>query len=350
MSKFKFYLRRIIIIAVFGFIAYIAFRGSDIQLPEPAETKSGLSVHFIDVGQGDALLISQGDAHMLIDGGPETARDDLLAYLSGRKIQDFDYIVATHPHEDHIGGLPSVLGRYDAEEFIMSGETTNTRTYELLLDAIDRQGLRVTLPKVGATYRLGEAEFTIVGPSGGDYQELNDYSVCVRLEYGDTSFLFTGDAESIPEREMVKSQLPLHSDVFKAGHHGGATSNTEDFLKGVSPDHAVISVGEGNSYGHPNPEAIRRIEDAGARIYRTDQMGTIIASSDGKTVRVQAASPVSALGEEILRGNWQEALNQGWEDLTTWAGNGLEDFWAGLWSNIEKIPGEFQRFLENIFQ
>ncbi len=245
-----------------------------------------LAVHFIDVGQADSILITMKDAAMLIDAGNNEDSQLVVDYIKGRGITTLDYVIATHPHEDHIGGMDAVINAFEVKSIIMPRVESTTKTFEDVLEAISNKGLKVTPPVPGTKYPLGEAEFTILAPNSEAYEDTNDYSVVIKLQYGATSFLFTGDAGFESEEEMLEKGYDLRADLLKVAHHGSRYSTSMEFLEAVQPKIAVISVGEDNDYGHPAPETIQRLRQAGAKIYRTDESGTIIATSDGKAIRM----------------------------------------------------------------
>lgn len=245
---------------------------------------STLEVHYLDVGQGDATLIVCGDGAMLIDAGNNSWGDDVRDYLEYQGVEDLDYVIGTHPDADHIGGLDVVMEAFDCGTVIMPDYEKETKTYEEVIDVMNQKGLELTLPQVGTVYELGEAAFTIVAPQGDYGDNANDYSVGILLEHGENRFLFTGDAEEDSEADMLNSGMDLSADVFKAAHHGSRTANTEAFLERVDPGYVVISCGEGNSYGHPHAEVLNRLREMGIKVFRTDEEGTITATSDGSRI------------------------------------------------------------------
>ncbi len=251
-----------------------------------AETKvdGNLVVDFIDVGQGDSILIRQGDHAMLIDGGTSECKDDLLSFLKSEGIEKFDYIVGTHPHEDHIGSLDDVVNEYDFDTILFPKVTTTTNTFENLVNAVNSKGKKFTTPLSGTEYTLGDATFKILAPCSDSYQSLNNYSIVIKLTYGNNSFIFTGDAESLSETEILNSFDDLSADVLKLGHHGSTTSTSMKFLNAVSPKYAVVSVGKDNSYNHPTKTTMDKIKDKGIPLYRTDEQGTIECVSDGENI------------------------------------------------------------------
>lgn len=255
--------------------------------PSPAAVSpSGgeLTVHFIDVGQADSILVQSGEHAMLIDAGNNADGDLVVEYLQSQGVKQLDYLIGTHPHEDHIGGLDNVILSFPIETVILPQAETNTRTFEDVLDALLEQDLSITLPQVGDQYTLGDASFTILAPNGEEYSSLNNWSVVVRLENGENSFLFTGDAEQLSEEEMLATGLPLRSDVLKMGHHGSSTSSSRAFLEEVQPTYGVISCETGNDYGHPHRETLAIAAEMDIQLFRTDTQGTIVAHSDGKEI------------------------------------------------------------------
>lgn len=244
-------------------------------------------VSFIDVGQGDSILVRSNSHAVLIDGGERPQGRAVLRYLRNSGVRRLDYVIATHPHEDHIGGLITVLGRLDVGRVIMPDVTHTSYAFRDFLAVIDNNDIPVTFPNPGDTIRAGIIEFTVIGPPNphpGPAANLNNASVVLRLAHGQTSFLFTGDAEYELEQWMVNGGANLSSDVLNVGHHGSSTSTTEAFLDAVNPIAAVISLGTGNQFGHPHREVIDRLTERGVNIYRTDQLGTIRMITDGQQI------------------------------------------------------------------
>lgn len=272
---------------------------------------SDLEVHFIDVGQADAIFIKKGDQAMLIDGGNNSDGKMIVDYIKKKNISKLEYIIATHPHADHIGGLDDVVDNFEIGKIIMPDVISTTQTFEDFIDSIGKKNLSLTKPKLGAEYDLNGALITVIAPSEKVYSILNDYSVVVKVQYGNNSFLFTGDAEKTSETEMLeKNKAILSVDVLKLGHHGSMTSTTKDFLDAVDPQYAVISVGRENKYGHPDDEVLNRLISKNIHIYRTDLDGNIIAISDGNTIifyknnrKLQESSNTEEKPVELVRPN-----------------------------------------------
>ena len=248
-----------------------------------------IEIHFIDVGQGDSILIETSDASMLIDAGENNKGTVVINYLKAQSIEKLDYVIGTHPHSDHIGGLDTVIKSIPVDNIILPPVSHTTQTYEEVLEAIEDADLQITMPVVGDKYTLGPATFTIIAPNSDDYQNLNNYSVGIKLTYGNNSFVFTGDAEALAEKEMLKNGLDLSADVFKLAHHGSNTSNSVDFLDEVDPTFAIISAGIDNEYGHPHSEVLQELSLRNTRLYRTDLQGTVVFTSDGKTISVNTS-------------------------------------------------------------
>ena len=292
----------IVLVAVGGFFAHRY--GLLDRFLQPALSIDELSVHFIDIGQGDAILIMSPGGTMLIDGGPVTPRDGrtgIVDYIRAQGIRRLDYVVATHPHLDHIGALPAVLNAFDVGRVIMPDVVHTTLAFERLLDAIEANGLAPFAAvgpgnewSEGTEFSMGDARFTIIGPTDQfqGSRSLNDWSIVLHLQYGRTSFLFTGDVEREGEAAIVAAGRRIRADVLQAPHHGSRSSSTEAFIDAVAPAFVAISVGEYNTYGtypdfHPHQAVLDRFSARGVQILRTDERGTIIFRSDGVTITVE---------------------------------------------------------------
>ncbi len=268
----------------------------DDYVVSPAEGE--LSVHFIDVGQGDsALILAPGGEVMLIDSGTSDSQYDLLQYLRLYQVERIDYFVLTHPHADHIGGASAVFDAFEVSCVIMPDAVTDTSTYRNVLKKIDAEGCDVLFAEPdGRTHSLGAASFVLLGPTENYGDELNDSSVVLRLDYASAAFLFTGDAEARSEADMLE-RFPadaFDADVLKLGHHGSSTSTSEEWLDAVSPQFAVVSCGKNNEYGHPHSEILSLLTSRGVGICRTDRNGTVVFTTDGSSVTLRSpATPTS---------------------------------------------------------
>jgi len=272
------------------------------ETTDPADTPEAegeLKVHFLDVGQGDSILITTGSDAMLIDVGDRDSGSVVVNYLKKQGVERLKYLILTHPHADHIGGAAEVINAFEIEKIIMPKAEHTTKTFENLLVTIRSKGMKITTPVPGDEYELGSSRFKILAPNSSNYESLNDYSVVIRLTFGNTAFLFTGDAESTSESQILSKNFEVKSDVLKVGHHGSASSTSERFLKSVSPKYAVISVGKGNSYGHPTQEVLERLNSYGVKVYRTDEVGTIVATSDGANITFDKEASTIAAGSAV---------------------------------------------------
>lgn len=252
---------------------------NNVPQPQPEKSSGVLKVHFIDVGQGDSILIQDGSHFMLVDAGENDQGRVVVDYLENQGVTSLDYVIGTHPHSDHIGGLDDVLEAFPAKTVIMPPVEHTTATFEDVLDAVAAQGLKITKPVPGNTYELGQSQFTVLGPVNDYKDDLNNWSVGIRLTDGNHSFVMCGDAEAPAEADMVHSGQTLSADVLKSGHHGSRTSSSREFLEAVSPSWAVISCGTDNSYGHPHSETMEQYSQYNIQVFRTDEKGTIIAAS-----------------------------------------------------------------------
>ena len=272
--------------------------------PEASGDHYPLSVHFLDVGQADCILIqTPNQRSMLIDAGNNGDEEFVLSYLAQENIEELAVVVGTHPHEDHIGSMDAVIDRFSVGRIYLPPVVTTTETFASLLSAIKRKGLNINTAKAGVEIDLDPAlSVKIVAPHSGPYEDLNDYSVVIKLTYNRVSFLFTGDAEASSERRMVTEGTDLQADLLKVGHHGSTTSTSKQFLARVKPKYAVISVGTGNRYGHPDREIINRLSRFQVEVHRTDEEGTILAVSDGESIKIIPGKPAprSVVSDEII--------------------------------------------------
>ena len=268
-------------IMLFLAAAYVLFNRQGEAAP-PAEGGS-LQVHFIDVGQADAALVICDGHYMLIDGGNAEDSDLVYSYLERHGAKNLDYMVASHAHEDHIGGLSGALNYAKVDTALCPVTEYSSKVFQNMVKYLEQQGKSLTVPAPGDKFDLGSARVEILGPVQ-EYDDTNNTSIVLRIDYGETSFLFTGDMETGAEKDLLESGADVRATVLKAGHHGSDTSTGYQFLREVSPRYTVLSVGEGNKYGHPSDEVLSRFRDAGTEVYRTDMQGHVIAESDGKTV------------------------------------------------------------------
>lgn len=286
---------RELIVAIISFIivTVIALLGGEIYLNTDRnleQTKitnnsfqDKLEVDFIDVGQADSILVSNKDEAMLIDAGNNENGKDVVDFIKSKGITKINYLIGTHPHADHIGGLDDVINSDLAiDNVYMPKIQTNTKTFEDVLDALKNKNLTVSAPKKGDTFKIGDANCEVMTDSILNNDNLNLSSIVIRLEFGENSFLFMGDAETENEKTTNWSK----TNVLKVGHHGSNTSSSQAFLNEVKPEYAIIMSGKDNNYGLPKQNILDRLTKIGAKIYRTDENGTITMISDGKTIEV----------------------------------------------------------------
>ena len=245
-----------------------------------------LKVHFLDVGQGDSIFIElPTNETILIDASIKDASNKIINYLREENVSKIDYVFATHPHSDHIGGMSAVIKAFDIGQIYMPKAVTTTKTYENLLLTIKDKNLKIKAAKAGNTIiDTDDLKLVVLAPNQDSYESLNNYSIVLKLTYKEKSFLFMGDAETLSEKEITGD---VQADVLKVGHHGSRTSTSQAFLNKVNPSYAVISVGLNNDYKHPHKEVIDRLEKKNIKIYRTDQNGDIIFTTDGYNIDVK---------------------------------------------------------------
>ena len=254
---------------------------------EQAAADGILKVHFIDVGQGDAILVQTPDGqNMLVDAGENSYGEAVIDYLVFQGVKQLDIVVGTHPHADHIGGLDTVINYFPVKKIYLPKAINNTKSFRDVLAAVKDKGLKVTTAKAGVDLPLEGGGARFVAPVDDTYESLNNYSAVIKLDYGSQSFLLTGDAEAESEAQMLSSGAALKSTVLKAGHHGSRTSTSAEFLRAAAPQYAVIMLGKDNPYNYPHSRTLEKLNKAGIKIYRTDQNGTIIFSTDGNHMEI----------------------------------------------------------------
>ena len=270
-----------------------------VPAPTPGIASDGdtLSVHYIDVGQADSILLETEGKFMLIDGGNKDDSQLVVSYLEQQGVAELEAVICTHAHEDHVGGLPAVLAVYPTKAVYAPTKTYSSKIFDSFLYYVDQQGLDVTIPSPGQLLTFGDMIITFVGPVQS-YAETNDTSLVLSAFFDDVRFIFTGDMEVAAENDMLDywgEQMDWDATVLKVGHHGSTTSSSYRFLREVDPEYAIVSVGEDNSYGHPHKEILSRYADAGVPLFRTDELGHIVVTADGSDVQItwqnQSAQP-----------------------------------------------------------
>jgi competence protein ComEC len=255
------------------------------KLKTSDESLDGLEIQFIDVGQADAILIRSGKDNMLIDAGNNEDGKLLVNYLSNLGINDFKYVVGTHAHEDHIGGMDNVIRRFKIGQFYMPDAITTTPSFESVLDELDKKGYVYNVPEIGQKLKVGNAELTVIYTKDNP-EDLNDSSIILLLEYDKVRALFTGDATGNVENEILDKNI--RANILKVAHHGSRYSTIDKFLDKVNPQYAIISVGKDNDYGHPHEPILKKLKKRGIEVYRTDKLGTIILTTDGNKINIKS--------------------------------------------------------------
>ena len=251
------------------------------------QVEGNLEIHMIDVGQADSFLYKQGNKVMLIDAGPKDAGPKVVEYLKSLNISKIDILIGTHPHEDHMGGMAEVVKNFDIGDVYIpntENESITTKYYLNFLNAIENKKLKITYPKVGDTIKLGDANVTFLSPSKTKYEDINNYSIATKVSFGNFAIVSTGDCEKDAEEEILQSGININAQIYKAGHHGSSSSSSEEFVKAINPKYALISVGKDNSYGHPHKKTIKLFNKMNISIKRTDELGTVIITTDGNDI------------------------------------------------------------------
>lgn len=247
------------------------------------ENTNTLDITYLDVGQADAILIQNEGHNMLIDAGNNEDGPLLVQYFKEQNMTKFDYLIATHPHEDHIGGMDDIIKNFDIEKIYMPNVTTTTKTFLDVLNAMEEKNMTFDVPNIGQNFALGHTLFQVMYTES-DKKNLNNSSIILKANFKNTSYLFTGDATSEVEKKILSKDIK--ATVLKVGHHGSKYSTTTEFLNKVNPKYAIISVGKNNSYNHPNQITIDKLTKKNIEIHRTDQEGSIFLKSDGKTINI----------------------------------------------------------------
>lgn len=289
---------KISVIAV-GLILVLMTGGCGVPESNEDQEQGQLEVHFIDVGQGDSILVKIGSKAMLIDSGTKHQHILLSQYLDQQGIKKLDYVIGTNPLRDHVGGLNEIIDSYRINRIFLPQVDGLFKTYkDIQINLLSRK-MKAIKPEPGKNYSLGEANFTILAPSSSSYDDLADYSIVIKLIYGETSFVLTGDAGKISEQEMLDMNFDLSANVLKLGRHGSSSSTTDAFLSAVNPDSAIISVGKDNPYLHPHMATMLKLKENDIAVYRTDEQGSIVAVSDGKHITFNV-EPGSYMWPEMI--------------------------------------------------
>lgn len=250
----------------------------------PSNTTDEALFHFIDVGQGDCVLIQSEGKNILIDAGTSQSGSTIYRYLKSLNVKHIDYFISTHPHEDHLGGASNILSSIDVGTLFFNGDSTSSYFYEKFINTLIEKNITPVIPDMDCIYETGPFRIKFLSPKK-DFGNANDNSLVFTLKFGEITALFTGDAERSVEAELIKSKSNIDADILKVGHHGSRYASSAAFLNAVSPSVSVIQCGEGNSYGHPHSEAMERLDKISGAVLRTDLEGTIILKTDGKTIK-----------------------------------------------------------------
>ncbi|NME95645.1 MBL fold metallo-hydrolase [Clostridium cochlearium] len=287
MKKIRLSIRKISFIFVILTMIFSMVACSEIteQNTIGKSNNGNLKVHYINVGQGDSILIQQGNENMLIDAGPNSSSEKVVDYLKQNNIKDIKYLVATHPHEDHIGGMSKVINNFKVDNVYMPKKVATTKTFKNMVESMKKKNLKAKVPHIGDELNLGDAKFTILWPDEKDQSNTNNCSIVLKGQYGKNTFLFTGDAEQLVENNILNKGLDVKADVLKLGHHGSSTSTSNNFLQKVNPEYAIAMCEKGNTYGHPHREIMQKLKDKNIKLYRTDENGNIVLISDGKNIK-----------------------------------------------------------------
>lgn len=266
-------------------IYYIYVSQNSYSIKNVSNEITGIKVTFIDVGQADSILIETSNQKMLIDAGNTEDGEKLVNYFKGLGINEFNYVIGTHAHEDHIGGMSDIINNFKVDRFLMPDVITTTKTFEDTLDALNSKNIKFETPSIGDTYSMDDAIIKVLYV-GTDEDNLNNDSIVLKMNYKSVKFLFMGDATTSVEKEIMNDDLK--ADILKVGHHGSNTSTSSDFLKKVKPSYAIVSVGLNNTYNLPSSKIVERLKKQNISVYRTDESGTINVTSDGDNINIEA--------------------------------------------------------------
>lgn len=289
MKRINKLLNKIIVILIISIIGIYGknYINESYSYKEPTneiKDNSLLNIYYLNVGQADSILINNNDDTMLIDAGNNSDGDNIVDFIKELKIKDIDILVGTHPHEDHIGGLDNIINNFDIGKIYMPDATTNTKTFEDVIDRIEEKEYNINIPEIDEKFNLGNMKFKVIY-TGTDESDLNNTSIVLKMTFGNTSYLFTGDATSVTEEKILNKDIK--ADVLKVGHHGSSYSTTDEFLSNVNPKYGIISVGKDNKYNHPSDKTIKRLKENNIETYRTDINGTIKLTSNGDYIKIE---------------------------------------------------------------
>ena len=278
-QNFKYYLIALAIVLIISFFT----KEDSTDKGGVAPTDDTMKVHFLDVEQGLSIVVQLGDEVLIYDGGDRDTSSYVVSYLQDLGITEINYMISSHYDADHLAGLIGCLNAFEVKNVIGSDYEHDSKLYTSFMDAVKAEGLKMQYPPVGTTYDFGEAEITILSPKeiGNDS---NANSVAIKLSYGESDFIFTGDADYGSERDMVASGINLDCEVLSLAHHGSASGNSSLFLEKTTPEYAVISCAKGNNYGHPHVEVVELLEVMEIEVFRSDVQGTVISTTDGKNI------------------------------------------------------------------
>ncbi|MCB2293013.1 MBL fold metallo-hydrolase [Clostridium algoriphilum] len=282
----KIWLKYTLICIVLIFITICIAVGYNSTIKTNLDLKNNIVTHFIDVGQGDCILIQVNNKNLLIDSGTSDSKQKLIRYLKKNNIKKLDYIVTTHPHEDHIGGMASIIKTFDVGEFYAPKAISSSQSFVDMIRALRSKNFKINIAKPNMYLDLGaNTSCVMLSPNSATYENTNDYSCVIKVSYRNSTYLFAGDAEELAEQELINNGYNLKAQVLKVGHHGSKTSTSQNFLNEVSPKIAVISCGAYNTYGHPNKETLDKLKEINSIIYRTDINKNIVLISDGTNIK-----------------------------------------------------------------